>query len=213
MVQLGFATLSACVTASALRSSTGGMPWNGYGRLHISALRRIAWATAWVAAQKQRLAHSDLRQVMRNIRQLFPREHALPEPVRKAIAYFFHNRTRMRYKQFRQAGYPIGSGSVESACKRVIQARLKQAGMRWSRSGAKPSLPFALFCSVIAGVTLPPFSVSLDPQIFGTHPDKLPRKLVCSCGVRTDFPYSQRSLQPHDLARLWVRLASTFLSG
>ena len=31
-------------------------------------------------------------------------------PVRKAILYLFHNRWRMRYHRFRQAGYPIGSG-------------------------------------------------------------------------------------------------------
>ena len=123
--------------------------WHAVERLWTIAHQRFGAespaATAWVAAEKQRLAHSDLRQVMRNIRQLFPREHALPEPVRKAIAYFFHNRTRMRYKQFRQAGYPIGSGSVESACKRVIQARLKQAGMRWSRSGAQAVLALRSF--------------------------------------------------------------------
>lgn len=51
-------------------------------------------------------------------------------------AYFETNRARMRYAEFRAAGYQIGSGSVESACKRVIAARLKQAGMIWSAQGA-----------------------------------------------------------------------------
>ena len=37
-------------------------------------------------------------------------------------------------------GYPIGSGTVESAGKRVIRARLKQAGMRWSKAGAQAAL-------------------------------------------------------------------------
>jgi hypothetical protein len=46
----------------------------------------------------------------------------------------------MDYVSYRQAGYPVGSGSVESACKVVVQERMKQAGMRWSRKGAQAML-------------------------------------------------------------------------
>lgn len=102
-------------------------------------------AAGWVAMQKRLLADSQLRKVLRNIRQLFPREEPLPESVRQAVVYFFHNRYRMRYKEFRAAGYPIGSGTVESACKLVVQTRLKQAGMRWSRNGAQAVLALRSF--------------------------------------------------------------------
>ena len=56
------------------------------------------------------------------------------------MLYLFHNRWRMRYHLFREAGYPIGSGTVESACKHVVQQRLKQSGMRWSLIGAQAML-------------------------------------------------------------------------
>jgi hypothetical protein len=36
----------------------------------------------------------------------------------------------IRYASFRAQGSPIGSGSVESANKLVVQSRMKQAGMR-----------------------------------------------------------------------------------
>ena len=39
-----------------------------------------------------------------------------------------------KYASFRAQGYPIGSGSVESAHKLVVQSRMKQAGMRWGPS-------------------------------------------------------------------------------
>src|SRR5436305_1520069 len=39
----------------------------------------------------------------------------------------------MQYPTYQQAGWPIGSGSVESANKVVVEARLKGAGMRWQR--------------------------------------------------------------------------------
>ncbi len=102
-------------------------------------------AVGLVAQQKQLLADSRLRQVLHNIWQLFPKAHGLPEVLSKAIAYLFHNRFRMRYKQFRDTGYPIGSGPVEAACKVVVQTCLKQAGMRWSRPGAQAVLALRSF--------------------------------------------------------------------
>jgi uncharacterized protein (DUF2267 family) len=99
-----------------------------------------AAATAWVEAQKALLAQSQLLQVVQNIRRLYPRGQPCPEPVTKALRYLFHNRWRMRYREFRQAGCPIGSGVIESACKVVVQARMKQAGMQWSRTGAPAML-------------------------------------------------------------------------
>ena len=78
--------------------------------------------------------------IARATRTLFPRGTPLPEPVRQAIGYIFHNRRRMDYASFRQQGYPIGSGTIESGCKTVVQSRMKQSGMRWSRSGAQAML-------------------------------------------------------------------------
>lgn len=113
-------------------------------------------AARWVEQQKQLLAHSHLRLVLHNVRQLYPHGQSLPNPVRKAVLYLFHNRWRMRYREFRQAGCPIGSGTVESACKVVVQQRMKQAGMQWSRTGAQAML--ALRCALLSDrwSSLPP---------------------------------------------------------
>ena len=43
----------------------------------------------------------------------------------------------MRYPEYRAWGIQIGSGVVESGCKHVIVARLKQAGMIWQVAGAR----------------------------------------------------------------------------
>lgn len=107
-----------------------------------------AAAAQWVEEQKRLLAASQLRRILPNVRRLYPRHHPLPDPVRKAVVYLFHHRWRMRYREFRQAGCPIGSGSVESACKVVAQARMKQAGMQWSRDGAQAML--ALRCLLLS---------------------------------------------------------------
>jgi len=42
-------------------------------------------------------------------------------------------RKRMDYAHFRQLGYLIGSGTIESACKtKLAAARLKRSGARWT---------------------------------------------------------------------------------
>lgn len=46
----------------------------------------------------------------------------------------------MDYPYFQRRGYPIGSGSVESAHKQVVQRRLKGAGMRWAPQHVDPLL-------------------------------------------------------------------------
>jgi Uncharacterised protein family (UPF0236) len=48
------------------------------------------------------------------------------------VGYYRANDKRMRYREFRDGGLPIGSGIVESAHKHVLQTRMKQAGQRWS---------------------------------------------------------------------------------
>ena len=52
----------------------------------------------------------------------------------KEINYYLNNRDRMKYKEYRDKGYPIGSGIVEGACKFVIGKRFKGSGMRWKKA-------------------------------------------------------------------------------
>ena len=54
----------------------------------------------------------------------------------QAAAYFTNNCDRMRYDQFRAAGYMIGSGTIESACKQIVTHRLKLPGAQWTVTGA-----------------------------------------------------------------------------
>ena len=53
---------------------------------------------------------------------------------------FATNAARMRYGAYRAAGYSVGSGTVESACKRLVGTRAKGAGMRWSVDGVQAVL-------------------------------------------------------------------------
>lgn len=50
--------------------------------------------------------------------------------------YFFDKKKMMRYDYFREKGYYIGSGVIESANKYIMADRLKRTGMRWNIKNA-----------------------------------------------------------------------------
>jgi len=54
----------------------------------------------------------------------------------KVLGYFENQVHRMDYPSYLAKGWVIGSGSVEAACKQVVNARLKGTGMRWGEPGA-----------------------------------------------------------------------------
>jgi hypothetical protein len=60
--------------------------------------------------------------------------------VTESLEYLRKRAAMLCYADFRAAGYPIGSGSVESANKLLVQARLKGAGMRWAPAHVNPML-------------------------------------------------------------------------
>lgn len=62
------------------------------------------------------------------------------EAVREHVSYLRKRLALMHYPLFQRAGWPIGSGMVESANKLVVEARLKGSGMRWERTNVNPVL-------------------------------------------------------------------------
>jgi hypothetical protein len=70
------------------------------------------------------------------LKRKFPRR----EQIAKALNYLRNNRHRMRYAEWKRAGYMIGSGVVEAACKTLVAQRLKLSGMRWGARGAQAIL-------------------------------------------------------------------------
>jgi hypothetical protein len=93
-------------------------------------------AQSWADAQENLLWNgrtAELLIALQTMAQLYP-------TIQAQVHYFRSNQTRMRYDQYRASGYPIGSGPVESACKRLVGRRLKPTGMRWSPEGAQAIL-------------------------------------------------------------------------
>jgi hypothetical protein len=90
-------------------------------------------AAAWVKQQLDLLWSDRVAEVVEQLEQHLGKGEA----VEKAHTYLTNNLKRMQYATYRAKGLQIGSGSIESGCKHVLGARLKQAGMMWSRDGAQ----------------------------------------------------------------------------
>lgn len=60
--------------------------------------------------------------------------------LQNAISYFENHREWMHYDEYLAAGYPIGSGVVESTCGHTVKNRMEGTGRRWSIKGAESTL-------------------------------------------------------------------------
>ena len=84
-----------------------------------------------------------VRYVIRNFRRRLT-ERKLSKEKRKtvpaAMTYFENNCEHMHYDQYLAAGYPIGSGVAEGACRHLVKDRMELTGMRWERPGAQAML-------------------------------------------------------------------------
>ena len=87
----------------------------------------------WAQAQLDKLWESKVAEVLVELERWRERGGA----VLAALSYYTEHQSRMDYASYRARGLQIGSGSVESACKQLVTARLKQAGMIWNAEGAE----------------------------------------------------------------------------
>lgn len=95
--------------------------------------------TTWLTTSLDTLKHAGATALLPELRAQVTAHSDQPE-LSEALAYLEKRETMMDYPTYQQQGWPIGSGSVESANKSVVEARLKGAGMHWARENLNPML-------------------------------------------------------------------------
>jgi len=90
----------------------------------------------WLKRQRHELKTGEVGKVLdelSRLQTLMQESHieSAVETITKKLAYLRARQAMLAYATFQAQGYPIGSGSVESANKLVVQSRMKGAGMRW----------------------------------------------------------------------------------
>ena len=123
--------------------------------LHVmERLWKVAWclfeektqkaqAERWVEDRLRMLLDGKVGLVIGGLRQTLTKRKlrgSRRKTMREVIGYFDRNRGRMRYDEYLAAGYPIGSGVIEGACRHLVKDRLERSGMRWHPDGAQAML-------------------------------------------------------------------------
>ncbi len=98
---------------------------------------------AFVTARLRMLLQGKVGGVIKGLKQMGTQQALAGEKKRtlaKVVGYFERNHDHMQYDQYLRAGYPIGSGVIEGACRHVIKDRMERAGMLWTLDGASALL-------------------------------------------------------------------------
>ena len=113
-----------------------------HGGEHLWELGRVCHRAdesktkAWVEPRLHRLRQGQEQRVLKEISELKAPGGEAGKTVRKEKNYFAGQSGRMNYKEIADRGWPIGSGSVESAC-RQSQCRFKRPGQFWTPLGLR----------------------------------------------------------------------------
>jgi len=113
--------------------------WSAGNALHGQGTPQAA---RWVKGHETLLWQGQYQQVLRSLEQQRKQTRSLPKhrAIRELETYLQNQGSRLAYDRFRQAGYDIGSGRVESACEHVVATRMKRSGMVWTDEGAQEML-------------------------------------------------------------------------
>lgn len=90
----------------------------------------------WVEGRRHQLRHGKHMKVLKEIRALATPATEAGQLIRREQDYFSGHAQRMNYSAIHRRGWPIGSGPVESAC-RKRQCRFKRPGQSWTPAGMR----------------------------------------------------------------------------
>jgi hypothetical protein len=110
---------------------------------HCFHTERSREAEEFVTHRLRLLLEGKVGHVIGGLRRLLEQRDLRGEKrktVTAVIGYYENNRQHMRYDEYLAAGFPIGSGVAEGACRHVVKDRLEQTGMRWNVAGAQAML-------------------------------------------------------------------------
>jgi len=89
----------------------------------------------WAHSIIEMLENGEKHSAMKALKVLKNRK--LPKGIVNLYTYVTNNFDKIDYKDYKEKGYYVGSGAIESGNKVVLQKRLKLAGMRWNELTAQ----------------------------------------------------------------------------
>lgn len=102
-------------------------------------------ATQWLEATMARLFCNEGAGVIWGLQRMKPVSAEAEQAIQRALTYFTPRLEQVTYGAHRKAGYPIGSGAIESAHRFIVHSRLKRSGAWWYQENSNAIL--ALRCA------------------------------------------------------------------
>ena len=107
----------------------------------VASLRK-SWTAkerkSWLQKHRKLLQQGEVEKVISAVKEVCRGRNS--KGIRTEREYFVRNLTRMAYDKVRAMQFPIGSGSVESAIRRVVNLRLKGPCTFWCKENAEAIL-------------------------------------------------------------------------
>jgi hypothetical protein len=118
---------------------------------HLTLIAQVLWGPQAESPQAWRdlLEAGDIQRLVNKAGRKLPSSAKAKKSLRKELGYFENNAPYMRYAEYREKHFFVGSGVIEAGCRTVIGERLKRSGMRWSVRGANAII--ALRCCIMSG--------------------------------------------------------------
>lgn len=96
-------------------------------------MNEVAPDRKWFEKQKATLLEAGgialvIKRVKRLVKEKAPGADSL-------LTYLLNHEGNMQYDYYRQQGWMIGSGPIESAHRTLLQVRMKRSGQRWANHG------------------------------------------------------------------------------
>lgn len=100
-----------------------------------AAFRDVEAQNNWVTKMKQLMWDGKIEEIVEACVTLM--DTCSCDVIRTTTNYFDAHKKRMRYAYFRNQGYQIGSGTIESAAKQIGMMRMKVPGAIWNEENAR----------------------------------------------------------------------------
>ncbi len=117
---------------------------------HVKAASEAALGSeqgrTWYTQQKEWLWDGYPERVMAALQELQETTQGQVEEVGQTLAYITPRCSMMYYDAFRSQGFPVGSGTVESGIRTVVQHRMKRQGRGWKAEYAQSMLAALAEC-------------------------------------------------------------------
>ncbi|MCK5591751.1 MAG: hypothetical protein KAI72_07330 [Candidatus Pacebacteria bacterium] len=117
-----------------------------HAKQNVNIVKKIIIDALKLSKKERKMLSTKIRELLWNgdingiadlVKEKLTKKRKAPKAALKKLNEYFGDHSKFQYKTFRNNALPTGSGTVESAIRRVINLRIKGTGLFWKREHAE----------------------------------------------------------------------------